>query len=113
MKRHLHKLSICIGIAILSLFSSCSKENSVYPSDRVCLYVGESQVVELDGNVEIFEDSVRLQFEDTGVCRLSDITPHKVTVTGLKRGADILHIEYTSNRSGTGYSSLDLIIEVI
>jgi len=104
-----------IGIICLSLISllsvSCCKED-VYPYDRVCLSEGESRVVELDSKVDIFEDSVRLLYEDTGVCSLSAIGSHNVTVTALRRGVDILHVEYSTNKNRSSYGCIEIPVEV-
>lgn len=109
----LKKTVFCVGMAVISLLSSsCNDDDDIYPSDRVCLTVGESRVVEFNKDVDIYENSVNLKFEDTGVCSLSDIKKHQVTVTGLHRGVDILHIEYATKKSKTGYSAFELRIEV-
>jgi len=103
---------MCLGVAILALLSSSCSKDDVYPYDRVTVSVGESEVVVLDNSVEIFEDGVRLLYEDTEVCKVSDISAHQVTVTGLHRGADILHIEYATKRSKTGYSAIEIPVHV-
>lgn len=101
-----------LAIAIISLLaSSCTKEDaSLY--NRVVLEVGESHVVELGHDENVFADGVRLFYDDSRVCEISDINANKVTVTALQRGIDILHIEYATKRTPSGYSCVEMLIEV-